>query len=385
MKSICIICNRYPHILTPTRHVFVQKLVWALADIGIECTVISPVPINQYIKDYKKQPYAAIEKSPSGNDIRLFFPRYITFGQRNFFGYGTSRLTVERFYRAVKNVWKNEDLNSEVVYGHFLVPAGITAARIGRDFNKPAFAAYGEATPRDLIVYGINRLKRETNSLLGIVAVSTANKNVLLEKDIKSEEDIEVFPNGIQGDRFFIKDKIAARVKFGFSNEDFILSFVGQFNHRKGILRVQEASKDLIGVKVAYAGMGKLNPNAANCIHKGPINPKDMTDFLNASDVFVMPTLNEGCSNAIVEAISCGLPIISSDLPFNADILGSDNARLIDPNNVGQIREAIVYLKENPKICEAMSIASLKRAQSLTIDARANNIRKWIEEKINRQ
>ncbi|GAA4785577.1 glycosyltransferase family 4 protein [Olivibacter ginsenosidimutans] len=382
MNSICFICNRYPHILTPTRHVFVQKLVWALADLGVDCTVIAPVPINQYLDSYKKQPYHAIEKSPKGNDIKLFFPRYITFGQKNILGYGTSRLTTNAFHHVVRKVWKREKIDAEVVYGHFLVPAGITAARIGREFGLPSFAAYGEATPRDLVVYGLKRLKKEIDSLSGIVSVSTANKNTLLEKGLKKEEDIQVFPNAIQGDRFFIKDQKEARKKFGFKEEDFIVSFVGQFNHRKGILRVEQATKDLEGVKTAYAGMGKLEPTAKNCIFKGPVKPNEMTDFLNASDIFVMPTLNEGCSNAIVEAISCGLPIVSSALPFNADILGEDNAILIDPNNVEDIRQGVIELKQNADLKEKLRRGSINRAKELTIEARATNIKNWIEDRI---
>ncbi|MCL4640020.1 MAG: glycosyltransferase family 4 protein [Pseudosphingobacterium sp.] len=382
MNSICFICNRYPHVLTPTRHVFVQKLVWALADMGVECTVIAPVPVNQYLSSYKTQPYHAIEKSPKGNDIKLYFPQYITYGQKKIFGFGTSRLTTNAFHKVVRKVWVKEKVDVDVVYGHFLVPAGITAARIGREFKRPAFAAYGEATPRDLVVYGISRLKKEIDSLAGIVSVSTANKDVLLEKGLKTSEEIRVFPNGIQGDRFFVKDKLEARKKFGFKDSDFIISFVGQFNHRKGILRVEEAAKGLEGVKVAYAGMGKLEPTASNCIFKGPVNPKDMTDFLNASDLFVMPTLNEGCSNAIVEAISCGLPVVSSNLPFNADILGEDNAILVDPNNVGEIRKAILEIKNDPELASRLRIGTLKRAENLTIEGRAQNIKSWMESRI---
>jgi len=359
----------------------VQKLVWALADIGVKCTVIAPVPVNQYLKTYKSQPYHAIEKSPLGNDINLYFPRYFTFGQRKVAGFATSRFTVEAFHKVAKRVWLKEKIEADVVYGHFLVPAGITAARLGREFKRPAFAAYGEATPRDLLVYGLGRLKKEISSLKGIVSVSSANRDVLLRHGLVAPENVEVFPNGIQKDRFFVKDKLDARKKFGFSDGDFIVGYVGQFNHRKGILRVQEATEGLDGVKVAYAGTGELQPTSRNCIFKGLVKPADMTDFLNSADIFVMPTLNEGCSNAIVEAISCGLPVVSSNLPFNADILGEDNAILIDPNNVSEIRKSIIRLKGDQALREELRRGSIKRAEALTIDARARNIRSWIEGK----
>jgi teichuronic acid biosynthesis glycosyltransferase TuaC len=380
MKSICFICNRYPHILTPTRHVFVQKLVWALADMGVECTVIAPVPVNQYLSTFSKQPVEAIEETSNGAKIKLYFPRYISFGQRNLFGIRTSHLTTNAFHKVVEKTWKKHGINPEIVYGHFLVPAGITAARMGKKYNIPSFAAYGEATPRDLHVYGLDKLRQEISNLKGIISVSSANEAVLNERNLLKPDRIKVFPNGIRGDKFFPKDKDAARKKFGFDKDAFLAVFVGQFNHRKGILRVADALEGLENVEVAFAGSGKLEPKSSNCIYKKPVIPSDMPDFLSTADVFIMPTLNEGCSNAIVEAMSCGLPVISSNLPFNDDILGPDNAILLDPNNVSEIRKAAVYLKENPEIRAEMKKQTLARAQMLTIEARANNIKNWIEE-----
>ena len=380
MKSICIICNRYPHILTPIRHVFVQKLVWALADMGVECTVIAPVPVNQYLTTFTKQPTHAIEVTASGSKINLYFPRYFTFGQRKIFGYPTSRLTVNAFQKAVDGIWKKLNLKADVVYGHFLVPAGITAARLGRKYNLPAFAAYGEATPRDLEVYGLDLLREEISTLKGIVSVSSANQTELTDRALLSPEKIKVFPNGINGQKFFPKDKKSAREKFGFNQKAFLAVFVGQFNNRKGILRVAEALDGLENVEVAFAGSGKLEPKTANCIFKSPVKPGDMPDFLSSADIFVMPTLNEGCSNAIVEAMSCGLPVISSDLPFNKDILGEDNAVLVNPDNIAEIREAAIYLKNNPDIRTKMRNNTLFRAQQLTIQVRAQNIKHWMEE-----
>ena len=66
-----------------------------------------------------------------------------------------------------------------------------------------------------------------------------------------------------------------------------------------------------------------------------------IAEYLNCADIFVSPTLAEGCSNSIVEAMACGLPIISSDLPFNHDILDEKNSILLDPVEVNEIALAI--------------------------------------------
>lgn len=92
------------------------------------------------------------------------------------------------------------------------------------------------------------------------------------------------------------------------------------------------------------------------------------------ADVFVLPTLAEGCCNAIIEAMACGLPIISSDLPFNDDILDDACSIRINPKSVNEIANAIQLLCGNPNLQNQMSKASLDKAASLTIENRAKKI-----------
>ena len=182
--------------------------------------------------------------------------------------------------------------------------------------------------------------------------------------------------------RFYPHNRLLARAKFGFRQEDFIVAFLGSFSERKGVLRAAAAVNGLEGVKIAFAGSGPLQPNVSNCIYNGIVKPEDVPQFLSAADVFLLPTLNEGCCNAVVEAMSCGLPIISSDLEFNKDILNSENALLIDPNNIRQIREAVIHLRDNPAIRNSMGLASARIAKELTIEARAENIVRWVHQMI---
>ena len=100
------------------------------------------------------------------------------------------------------------------------------------------------------------------------------------------------------------------------------------------------------------------------------------------ADIFVLPTLHEGCCNAIIEAMACGLPIVSSNLPFNWDVLNDNNSILINPMNIDEIAEAIRILKEDPVKRDAMSKASLETASNLTIDKRVDKIFSFIESKL---
>ena len=100
--------------------------------------------------------------------------------------------------------------------------------------------------------------------------------------------------------------------------------------------------------------------------------------YLNAADFFVLPTLAEGCCNAIVEAMACGLPIVSSNLPFNDDILDESNSIRIDPLNVGELTDAMRKLMHEKELCKTLSEGSLVRSNSLDIEERAKKIYRFI-------
>ena len=108
----------------------------------------------------------------------------------------------------------------------------------------------------------------------------------------------------------------------------------------------------------------------------------DVPQYLFAADCFCLPTLNEGCSNAIVEALACGLPVVSSNLPFNEDILDDTNSILVDPMNVEEIASALKKIKENKTYRDKLSEGALLKASELRIDVRAEKIIEFITKKI---
>jgi teichuronic acid biosynthesis glycosyltransferase TuaC len=143
----------YPNKVNPAGQVFVQQLAWAFANMGIKCTIICPVAINLN-PSLVRLPYEVTETTADGSTLKIFFPKFISMGQQNILGLKTARLTTFLYHIAVKNVWFNLKDKPAVVYGHFLTPSGISASRIGREFNIPSFAAYGESHPWSIDNYG---------------------------------------------------------------------------------------------------------------------------------------------------------------------------------------------------------------------------------------
>lgn len=227
--------------------------------------------------------------------------------------------------------------------------------------------------------YGFPK-REQLDGLTGIVSVSTKNTNELDDLGIVKGVPIFTAPNSTDLSLFYKKDKRECRLKLGLPQDKFIVGFVGGFIERKGDKRLLEAVNQIDGAYAAFAGRGDNPPSGDKVIFCKALEHEVVSDFLNAIDVFCLPTFSEGACNAIVEAMACGAPIISSDLPFNDDALDESNSIRIDPVSVQDIRRAIEKMMNSPKKREVLSKRSLEKAQEFEIGQRANRILNFIKD-----
>ena len=381
MKSICIITPRDPTSVDSTAMAFVQQFAWAIADNGIEVTVICPLPVNLN-RRFNALPDKLEETTSGGSKVTVILPKYWGFGQRDILSYNTARLTTRNYIKAVdKAVFRMKE-KPEVFYGHFITPSGIAACRLGEKYDIPAFIGYGESSTWSIDHFGRERVKEAIKNVKGIIAVSSKNKDELIETGVISGEKINVFPNGFNPKRFSPRDKTESRKRFGLPQDAFIVVFVGHFIKRKGIDVLAEAVRGLDDVYLICAGKGELKPSGSRVLYADLVSPDQLSYFYSAGDVFVLPTLNEGCCNAIIEAMACGLPIISSNRSFNDDILDADNAIRIDPGSIEEVRSGIEKLRDNSGLRGDLSKGSLRRSEGLTLAKRTHNILSYIGYKV---
>ena len=221
--------------------------------------------------------------------------------------------------------------------------------------------------------YGIPK-SSELKGLAGIVSVSSKNTKELNDLGIVSSVPILTAPNATDLSLFYKMDKDKCRKKLGLPNDKFIVGFVGGFIERKGDKRLLEAINSIDGAYAAFAGRGENPPSGEKVLFCKALQHEDVSVFLNAIDVFCLPTLSEGSCNAIVEAMACGCPIISSNLPFNDDALNDENSIRIDPMSVSEIRKAVLKLKEDEALRAKLSGLSQETAKNFGINERAKKI-----------
>ncbi len=377
----CVVAGNYP---TKERqvHVFLENVVLRLVDRGHKVNVVAPQSAYTYFlkKDIKRD-VVSKRKTSSGNEYVVYSPIYFVFPKFKIGKYSLHNLSRKMFYNSLKKTYKKYGFTADVFYAHF-IQAGIAAVKLATELNVPSFIANGEADTIDSLKYNTKKSVQETlENVTGIISVSTKNKNEIQKisnNDINIMSKLEVIVNAVDSERFYPKNKQMLRNKFGWKQDSFIVSFTGSFIERKGITKLSNVLQRFNDVYSIFMGVVDQKPNCKNILYCGRVNNKEMVDYLNASDVFVLPTLAEGCSNAIVEAVSCGLPVISSDLEFNYDILDSTNSILIDPMSEDEIYKAISLLKENANLRNRLNAGAIQKAKDLTLDARVDKIENFI-------
>lgn len=381
-RSMIVCSSNYP---TPTDSVtpFVEQIVNAFSLMGIGVTVVAPQSIvKHWLRGAELHPRKRVVQYKNGAPITVYQPYVLSFGGR------FERLnSIMRDFSVYKTLKKNR-IKADVCYGHFWHHA-FSLYKYAKSNNIPLFAVSGEDEISCHIIKTREQLKPFVDYINGVICVSSKNKDESIKNGLIIDKNkCVVIPNAIDNTLFKRLDKQALRKKYSIDENAFIVAFTGWYSFNKGVIRVSDAIKKIgdSEIKSFFIGDSRdgkvLEPDCDGILHKGRLPHEIIPEYLNMADVFVLPTLHEGCNNAIIEAMACGLPIISSNLPFNWDILNEQNAILIDPLDVEEIAKAIKSLKDDKAKREIMSAAALSSAVDLTIDKRAKKIINFIESKI---
>lgn len=363
---ICFVLRGYPTKEEPYQP-FSRELIGEIAKLGPKCTIIAPQSITRALKHKVKiRPRHWIDHITNSISVDVYQPYCITTSKvtNYFFNEAKIKAAKRAFHRLPEKV--------DMLYGHFW-DMGVLAAQISD--NTPVFIGCGEAyienIPKRVSTSNLEILKRR---LKGVIYVSTNAYNEAVRIGLQNDTPYLIAPNGYNPDQFKVLDKNACRKELGWRKDDVVVSFVGSFDERKGVYRLIEAVKNEPDIKMALIGRGQDIRTNDQIIFAGSLPHKDVCRYLCASDIFVLPTRAEGCCNAIVEAIGCGLPIISSDGDFNNDILDESNSIRIDPDNISEIHDSINLLKNDLYVRTKLQQGSIEKSKELSIGERTKRI-----------
>ena len=373
---ICFIVEGYPVPQDPFMP-FVRNTVAELARQGVRCTVIAPQSLTRaLVHRVPVRPAHWQDTVAPGVVVEVYQPYYFTFSN------ATGAFNRWFFVRAAKAAYRQVSRRTvDALYALFW-HMGVAASLI--DSSKPLFISGGESKIAVTEAYSACAVERMLRQLTGVVYVSTKSYEESVSLGLQRPgSPYAVLVNGYDPQRFYKGDRQEARRKLGWPADATIAIFVGGFVHRKGPDRVAKALTEVNKTRPVYScfvGSGAQKPVCPNQLYVDKVDHAILGTYLNAADFFVLPTTDEGCCNAIIEAMACGLPVISSTGSFNDDILTPENSIRIDPLDVPALTRAIETLAADPERRQALAEGAQKTAAALTIEQRARGIIEFLGE-----
>lgn len=191
-------------------------------------------------------------------------------------------------------------------------------------------------------------LNKENVTLVALSDVMNAFRNHV---DYLANKKVVKIYNPIDGEAYYSVDKRMARKALGIDDEVLTVSFVSVYlsDHRKGLSALLSA-KELVDKRVRILCVGRDDyfiQAKDDIICFGSVeNTKLMSLIYSASDVFVNPTRQESFGKTTVEALMCGVPVVTTREGVAPEIINDSNGCIIDDLDPQTIADAIVKVSE---------------------------------------
>lgn len=237
----------------------------------------------------------------------------------------------------------------DIVHAHFAFTCGCAAARVSRLRKVPLVISVRESYLPDRVRRSALRAEFEgaVSVASRVVVASSFQKKRVLDAAPGAERKIRVIPNGVDLERFKpAGDKVAGATPR--------VSFVGNLKEVKDVPLLISAAKRLReqgpGCDLTVAGDGPLRrgleemsrQQGVDAKFTGALGREKVAALLaGKTDVLVVPSRTETFGNVVLEALACGVPVVSTMCGGPEDLITGDRGRLVPVGDVGALAAAV--------------------------------------------
>ena len=344
---LVVFSTLFPNQAQPQAGLFIRERMFRVAR-HLPLTVVSPVPwfpfqsIIRHWRPHFRPPVAAWEEL---DGVEVFHPK--------FFSVPGLLKGLDGFFIAI-GAWSclaalKKKERVDVLDAHFAYPDGYAATLLAAWLGVPCTITLRGTEARLARSRGFRRLlasalfrAQRVFSVSGSLALLAATLGLARER-------VRVIGNGVDLEKFTPIDRNAARQILGIPREAVVLVTVGALVERKGFHRVISSIERLASKvpNLHYLLVGGASPdgNIEGELHRqvaraglsdrihflGLYAPEDLHVPLSAANLFVLATRNEGWANVILEAMACGLPVVTTDVGGNREVVSSPDLGIVVP------------------------------------------------------
>lgn len=323
---------------------FVKNQVEELKNYFKKVIIIAPVfQTYGYLRKDK------ICKNYSYGNVEVYFPRsiYIPISWLR-------KPLIDNRLHIVEKTIKKHHLEFDLIHAHFTWPSGYIGIKLREKYGKPVVITIHEDRgwfDREIMMNHpfINTTLSEANALIRVNRIDVP----VLQRYNKQ---VSTIPNGFSP-AFHPIETSVARKELDISLDQKIIFSLGFLDKRKGFNDLIDAMEVICGQRsdvLCYIGgagaeLRRLQAQIDR-LHLGEkvrligsVPGDNVPLWMNASDLYVLPSLNEGNPTVMFEALGCGIPFVGTSVGGVPEVITSDDyGFLVEPGNSGDLAEKIL-------------------------------------------
>lgn len=279
---------------------------------------------------------------------------------------GTGKFrTITFFLSTIIVLWRLRH-KYKLLHAHLAFAPALVGVLIGRLLNRKVIVKLGGSGTSGDISVSLNtlrgriRLAAFRNWASVVITLSSAMKQEAIAAGFR-EEQIKSMSNGVDA-QAFISDKPKSEIKkeLGLSG-NLVILFVGRLTPVKSLPTLVDALANMLptfpNLHLLLVGEGPDQILLEKQVRELGIEAhitfagqqRNIKRYLNAAEIFVLPSKSEGISNALLEAMSAGLACISTSIGGGDEVLdGGKCGLLVQPGDVRAWTQAITELAIDP-------------------------------------
>jgi len=229
-----------------------------------------------------------------------------------------------------------------------------------------------------------------------VLAVSYQLRELHARRTGFAARNIRVIHNGVDAKRFFVDGRARARMRaeLRIADHEFCIGCVGNLLPVKDQLTALKAIAKVSGVlrhwRFVIAGEGPERVKLETYMREHPEWQARVTllgtfdripELLNAMDVYLLPSLSEGISNSLLEAMSCGVAVVATQAGGNPEVVEDGKSGLLFPaGDAAKLAEHLLLLEGSPEIRAQLAKDAMRRVrQEFSIDSMVRNYARLYE------
>jgi len=283
------------------------------------------------------------------DNVEVYYPRCIYIPT-----FRMSRILIDNRLRGAERCIEDHRLNFDLIHAHFTWPSGYIGVRLKEKYGKPVITTIHENG---------NWFDQELEMNHALINTAWSGANALIRvnrKDIpvlqRHNTCVYTIPNGFSP-AFHPLDTAVARERLGLPGGPKIIFTLGNLIKRKGfnylIGAMQQVCDHRDDVFCFIGGAGPERERLQGQIDRlhlgervkllGSVPGDTLPLWMNACDIFVLPSLSESFGVVQIEALACGKPVVSARNRGSEEIITSDAyGLLVEPSNSGDLADKIL-------------------------------------------